>query len=115
MIKGIAAAGICNGVRGAAAVDKGALAAIIETVSILAADFPEIAELDLNPVLAPPDDAVALDVRVLLAFAPPAERFRPSREEILPSINRIMRPAAVAVIAAPAEDGQNGNPVLKDR
>ncbi|MGH7913135.1 MAG: acetate--CoA ligase family protein, partial [Candidatus Binataceae bacterium] len=90
MINGIAAAEILNGVRGSAAVDKGALGAIIETVSSLAADFPEITELDLNPVLARPDGAVALDVRVLLDFAPPVERFRPSREEILRAMNRIM-------------------------
>jgi acyl-CoA synthetase (NDP forming) len=114
MINGIAAAEILGGVRGAAAVDKDALAAIIETVSSLAADFPEIAELDLNPVLARPDGAVALDVRVLLDFAPPAERYRPSREEILRAMNRIMRPGAIAVIGASAEDGKIGNSVMKN-
>ncbi|MGZ6193901.1 MAG: acetate--CoA ligase family protein, partial [Candidatus Binataceae bacterium] len=114
MINGIAAAEILGGVRGAAAVDKDALAAIIETVSTLAADFPEIAELDLNPVLARPDGAVALDVRVLLDFAPPAERYRPSREEILRAMNRIMRPGAIAVIGASAEDGKIGNSVMKN-
>ena len=114
MINGIAAAEILGGVRGAAAVDKDALAAIIETVSTLAADFPEIAELDLNPVLARPDGAVALDVRVLLDFAPPAERYRPSREEILRAMNRIMRPEAIAVIGASAEDGKIGNSVMKN-
>ncbi len=114
MVNGIAAAEILGGVRGAAAVDKGALAAIIEKVSILAADFPEIAELDLNPVLARPDGAVALDVRVLLDFAPPTERYRPSREEILRAMNRIMRPEAIAVIGASAEDGKIGNSVMKN-
>ncbi|MGB6563204.1 MAG: acetate--CoA ligase family protein, partial [Candidatus Binataceae bacterium] len=114
MINGIAAAEILGGVRGAAAVDKGALAAIIETVSILAADFPEIAEIDLNPILARPIGATALDVRVLLDFAPPCERFRPSREEILRAMNRIMRPAAIAVIGASAEDGKIGNSVMKN-
>src|SRR5579862_2078979 len=114
MINGIAAAEILGGVRGAAAVDKDALAAIIETVSILAADFPEIAELDLNPVLARPDGAVALDVRVLLDFVPPAERYRPSREEILRAMNRIMRPGAIAVIGASAENGKIGNSVMKN-
>jgi acyl-CoA synthetase (NDP forming) len=114
MIDGIAAAEVLNGVRGAAAVDKGALAAIIETVSQLAAEFPEIAELDLNPVLARSDGAAALDVRVLLDFAPPRERFRPSREEILRAMNRIMRPAAIAVIGASAEDGKIGNSVMKN-
>ncbi len=114
MIDGIAAAEILSGVRGAQGVDREALAAIIETVAQLAADFPEIAEIDLNPVLARPDGAVALDVRVLLDFAPPRERFRPSREEILRAMNRIMRPAAVAVIGASAEEGKIGNSVMKN-
>ncbi len=114
MIGGIAAAEILNGVRGAKGVDREALAAIIETVSQLATDFPEIAEIDLNPILARPDGAIALDIRVLLDFAPPRERFRPSREEILRAMNRIMRPAAIAVIGASAEDGKIGNSVMKN-
>src|SRR5579871_5228464 len=114
MIGGIAAAEILNGVRGAKGVDHEALAAIIETVSQLATDFPEIAEIDLNPILARPDGAIALDIRVLLDFAPPRERFRPSREEILRAMNRIMRPAAIAVIGASAENGKIGNSVMKN-
>ena len=35
-------------------------------LSLLAEDFPEIAELDVNPLLAFPDRAVAVDGRVLL-------------------------------------------------
>jgi len=114
MIDRIAGAEILNGVRGAKGVDHEALAAIIETVSQLAADFPEIAEIDLNPILARPDGAIALDIRVLLDFAPPRERFRPSREEILRAMNRIMRPTAIAVIGASAEDGKIGNSVMKN-
>jgi acyl-CoA synthetase (NDP forming) len=114
MINGIAAADVLNGVRGAPPVDKLALASIIERVSEVAGDFPEISEIDLNPVLARGDGAVALDVRVLLDFAPPAERYRPSREEILRAMNRIMRPTAVAVIGASAEDGKIGNSVMKN-
>jgi len=114
MINGIAGAEVLSGVRGAPAVDKAALASLIETVSALATDFPEIAELDLNPVLAQRDGAVALDVRVLLDFAPPKDRYRPSREEILRAMNRIMRPSAVAVIGASAEDGKIGNSVMKN-
>ena len=85
-----------------------------ETVSQLVADFPEIAEVDLNPVLARPDGAVALDVRIVLDFAPPADRYRPSQEEILRAMNRIMRPEAIAVIGASAEDGKIGNSVMKN-
>ena len=78
MIDGIAAAEILRGVRGAAPVDRGALARIIVAVSNLAADFPEIQELDLNPVFARADGATAADVRILVDFAPPKERYRPT-------------------------------------
>src|SRR5437867_8450365 len=49
MLDGIAAAEILKGVRGAEAVNREALAGLIQNVSQLVSDFPEIAELDLNP------------------------------------------------------------------
>src|SRR6201984_2081815 len=52
MLDSIAAAEILRGARGAAPVARAALADMIERVSVLVADFPEIAELDLNPVFA---------------------------------------------------------------
>ena len=53
--------------RGAAAVDRWAIAEQIRRVSELVTDFPEIAEVDLNPVIATPEGAVAADIRVILA------------------------------------------------
>src|SRR5712675_1892913 len=50
MLDGIAAAEILKGVRGADPVNRDALAGLIQNVSQLVADFPEIAEMDLNPV-----------------------------------------------------------------
>ena len=114
MIDGIAAAEILRGVRGAAPADRAAIARIIVAVSNLAADFPEIQELDLNPVFARPDGATAADVRILVDFAPPKERYRPSQEEILRAMNRIMQPDAIAVIGASPEDGKIGNSVMKN-
>jgi len=114
MLDGIGAAEILRGVRGSAPVDRQALARIIVGVSNIVTDFPEIRELDLNPVFAHHAGAVAADVRVLLDFAPPTERYRPSQEEILRAMNRIMRPDAVAVIGASAEDGKIGNSVMKN-
>src|SRR5215468_8239384 len=52
MLDGIQAAEILRGVRGAQPVDREALSSMIERVSALVADFPEISELDLNPVFA---------------------------------------------------------------
>ena len=114
MIDGIAAAEILRGIRGGDPVNRKALAAIIVAVSQLVTDFPEITELDLNPVFARKDDAIAADVRVLVDFAPPRERYRPTQEEILRSMNRIMQPDAVAVIGASPEDGKIGNSVMKN-
>ncbi len=114
MLDGINAAEILRGVRGGAAVDRQALARIIVVVSHIVTDFPEIRELDLNPVFAHSAGAVAADIRVLVDFTPPRERYRPSQEEILQAMNRILRPNAVAVIGASPEDGKIGNSVMKN-
>src|SRR5207302_9398535 len=76
--------------------------------------FPEVSELDLNPVFATPDGATAADVRVVLDFKPPLARYRPSQEVIVRQMNRIMKPDAVAVIGASAENGKIGNSVMKN-
>ena len=114
MIDGIAAAEILRGIRGAAPIDRAALARIIVAVSHLASDFPEIREIDLNTIFARPDGATAADVRIIVDFAPIAERYRPTQDEILAAMNRIMRPDAVAVIGASPEDGKIGNSVMKN-
>ena len=54
------------GARGRAPVDLDALAELVARVSQLAAAHPELAELELNPVLAGPSGALALDARVVL-------------------------------------------------
>jgi acetyltransferase len=58
---------LLGGYRGAPAADRGAVAALVLRVAQLVADFPEIAELDLNPVIAGPDGCVAVDARVRTA------------------------------------------------
>ena len=63
-----------KGVRGADPVDREALAAIIEKVSQLVTDFPEIAELDLNPVFATKSGATAADVRIVVDLDAAAAR-----------------------------------------
>ena len=114
MLDGIAAAPILKGVRGAAAVNRDALAAIIQGVSQLVSDFPEIAEMDLNPVFATPKGATAADVRIVCDWNPAPARYRPSQDEIVRQMNRIMKPDAVAVIGASSEDGKIGNSVMKN-
>ncbi|MGE3073083.1 MAG: acetate--CoA ligase family protein [Dehalococcoidia bacterium] len=114
MLSSIRASKMLEGVRGSEAVDKSALASIIEKVSRVVADFPEISELDLNPVIATGSGAVAVDARIALDFAPRQAHRRPPPEEIVRAMNRIMKPNAVAVIGASAEVGKIGNSVMKN-
>jgi acetyl coenzyme A synthetase (ADP forming)-like protein len=114
MLDSIAAAEILRGVRGGKPVDREALATMIERVSALVADFPEISELDLNPVFAAERGATAADVRVVLDFKPAPARYRPSEATVVAQMNRIMKPDAVAVIGASAENGKIGNSVMKN-
>ena len=114
MLDSIQAAEILRGVRGAQAVDRDALAEMIVRVSALVADFPEIGELDLNPVFASDRGATAADVRVVLDFQPRPARERLEPQLIVKQMNRIMRPKAVAVIGASAENGKIGNSVMKN-
>ncbi len=59
--------GVLSGARGREPVDLDALAELVRVVGDLLAARPEIAELDLNPVLATPGGAVAVDWRLGLA------------------------------------------------
>ncbi len=55
---------LVRGFRGAPAADEAALADLLHRLSALAEDLPEVAELDLNPVIALPDRCVAVDARI---------------------------------------------------
>jgi acyl-CoA synthetase (NDP forming) len=114
MLDSIAAAEVLKGVRGQKGVDRKAIAELIQNVGKLVSDFPEIAELDLNPVFATEKGAVAADVRIVLDFNPAPRPPQWKREAILTAMRRIMRPNAVAVIGASAEDGKIGNSVMKN-
>jgi acyl-CoA synthetase (NDP forming) len=100
MLDDIQAAEMLKGVRGGDPVNREALAGLIEKVSHLVSDFPEISEMDLNPVFATKSDATAADVRIAVDFNPREPRYRPSQDEILRAMNRFMKPDSVAVIGA---------------
>jgi acetyl coenzyme A synthetase (ADP forming)-like protein len=69
MLEEVRSAKLLRGLRGAPPADRAALVDLIVRVGRLAANHPEIAELDLNPVLvlAEGQGATAVDVRVVLA------------------------------------------------
>ena len=114
MLDGIKAAEMLKGVRGSDPVNREALANLIVSVSDLVNDFPEISELDLNPVFASKNTAIAADVRIVVDFVAKIPRYRPPENEVLVSMKRIMQPTSVAVIGASNENGKIGNSVMKN-
>jgi acetyl coenzyme A synthetase (ADP forming)-like protein len=55
---------LVRGFRGAPAADSPSLVDLLHRLSALAEDLPEVAELDLNPVAALPDECLVLDARI---------------------------------------------------
>jgi acetyltransferase len=66
MIDGIDAAPLLRGARGRDPVDEAAVTEVIERLSQLVMDFPAIVELDVNPLVATPEGATAVDLRLTI-------------------------------------------------
>jgi acyl-CoA synthetase (NDP forming) len=64
LLRSLRGAAVFTGLRGHPAVDLGPVAALVVAVGDLMAGHPEIAELDLNPVLVGASTPVAVDWRV---------------------------------------------------
>ena len=59
--------------------DVAALEELVVSLGALAIDVPEVAELDLNPVLVTPDGCSLVDVKVRLAVTPRLDAGIPRR------------------------------------
>ncbi|MBO0786799.1 MAG: acetate--CoA ligase family protein, partial [Actinobacteria bacterium] len=75
LIRSGPAAPLLLGHRGAAAADLAALRDGLLRVSALADDLPQVAELDLNPVIARPDGVTAVDARIRVTNRESADPF----------------------------------------
>jgi acetyltransferase len=69
MIDEVRSARLLAGLRGAPAADRAALVDAIVRLGQLAADCPQIKELDVNPLIVRPagQGALAVDARIILA------------------------------------------------
>jgi acyl-CoA synthetase (NDP forming)/GNAT superfamily N-acetyltransferase len=75
LIRSIRGAPRLPGHRGAPAADLTALHDILLRVSQVADDLPQIAELELSPVIARPDGAQTLDARIRIQPTEPADAY----------------------------------------
>jgi acetate---CoA ligase (ADP-forming) len=70
MLRGLRCAALLNGVRGRPAVDVAAAAKAIEQITRVAAAQHDLAECEVNPLLALPSGALALDARAVPLVPP---------------------------------------------
>jgi acyl-CoA synthetase (NDP forming) len=71
MIRELRSSPLLYGYRGRPALDTASLRQQVVRVSQLVGDLPEIAELDLNPVIVTADRATAVDARIRLTATHP--------------------------------------------
>jgi acetate---CoA ligase (ADP-forming) len=71
MIRSLAMFPLLDGYRGAPKADVAALEETLLRVSLLVDDRPEVAEMDLNPVIVRADGAVIVDARIRIESPPP--------------------------------------------
>jgi acyl-CoA synthetase (NDP forming) len=76
MIESGKAGVLVRGFRGAPPADTAALGDLLARLSALAVDLPEVAELDLNPVIATGESCVIVDARVRVAPGGDRERVK---------------------------------------
>jgi acyl-CoA synthetase (NDP forming) len=66
MLDELRMAPVLRGVRGEPPLDRAALAEVIVRFARLGVDVPELAEIELNPLIASPTGAIAVDARARL-------------------------------------------------
>jgi acyl-CoA synthetase (NDP forming) len=96
---------LLDSVRGEPAVDRAALAKIIMAVGQMAADHPEIGEIDVNPLLI--DGATPVAVDALVTVGEPVEvSTRPPAD--ISRLDKLAAPKSVAVVGASADTAKWG-------
>ena len=97
--------------RGQPAVDRAALVAVMEAVARIAADHPQIAEIDVNPLLIRGADPVAADALMVLSAAPHSA---PRRRAFAPDLDAVLAPKSIAIVGASGDVGRWGGSALQN-
>ncbi|MGA3206211.1 MAG: acetate--CoA ligase family protein [Syntrophales bacterium] len=105
---------ILGNFRGKPAVNLNAVADIIEKLSALVTDHPEILEVDLNPVIASQASAIVVDARMALGEPKKIADTIYSSEEIVTGMKRIFLPAGIAIIGASGDPLKLGYSTVKN-
>jgi acyl-CoA synthetase (NDP forming) len=97
--------------RGQPQVEREMLVAILEAVGRIAADFPRIAEIDVNPLLIQDGRPVAADALMILAGAAPAVA---EHSHFAPDLEAVVAPKSVAIVGASGDVVRWGGSALQN-
>ncbi len=95
--------------RGAPAVDREALVAALEALAQMAADHPEIREIDINPLLIDGSQPVAVDA--LIAVGEPVEVSTRAPADVS-RLGALLAPRSMAVVGASSDTGKWGGMLI---
>jgi len=108
MIREIKGYELLTGFRGQPAVDITGLQEMLLRVSGFIEANPQVQELDLNPVFARPDGAVAVDARIVLEDIDPTGSKKDKKEIPSASLDFLFNPKTVAVVGASNDPNSRG-------
>lgn len=97
--------------RGAPSVDRAALVRVFQAVSQIAEDFPQISEIDINPLLIDEGRPVAVDALVIFG-AETRPAVTPRRTP--PDLRAVFSPRSVAIVGASDDTRKWGGSALKN-
>ncbi len=111
MLQRLKGAALLNGYRSQEPLDIAAIADAVSALSRLMSERQDILEIDVNPFIAYPDGAVAVDALVRLdAGHVKASQKRSNPATVAPFFN----PSSMAVIGASRSPGKGGNIILRN-
>ena len=112
LVDGLRSRRLLGPVRGLPRVSADELARIVRAIGQLAADNPEIAEVDVNPLLAAGKDLVAADALVILSAAGAPGAGPPAPPGPAPDLSAVFEPRSVAIVGASEDPAKWGGSVL---
>ncbi len=111
LLESIRSKRILGAFRGSPPVDRAALGRVIEALAQIALDFPEVAEIDVNPLMIEGDQPVAADALVILSSE--AQPIREPRA-FAPNLRAVLTPESVAIVGASDDIRKWGGSALRN-
>jgi acyl-CoA synthetase (NDP forming) len=111
LLESIRSKRILGAFRGSPPVERAALGKVIEALAQIALDFPEIAEIDVNPLMIEGDQPVAADALVILSSE---VRLAPEPRAFAPDLRAVLTPESVAIVGASDDIRKWGGSALRN-